>query len=161
MKTKILIAVYVILVLVCGKILLNYFYNEHVINAYEDEDYSINDDMLLTMNVQEPYVAHYNNGNILYRQGKYEEAIEEYQNAIDSHIPLYSECPVRINMALSMIAQLDKNYKDDEHRARSLEILNDARDVLLEDDCANEKGKGHSKRAERLKRDIEAAIEEL
>ena len=50
MRLKILIAVYVVVVLAAGKILLDYFYNESVINAYEEGNYSVNDDMLLAMN---------------------------------------------------------------------------------------------------------------
>ncbi|MBP5261338.1 MAG: hypothetical protein J6Z43_04325, partial [Clostridiales bacterium] len=157
MKLKILIAVYVVVALICGKVLLNYFYNESVINAYEDENYSVNDDMLLALNVFEPYIAHYNNANILYKMGQYQEAFDEYQAAIDCGIPHYTECPVRINQALSVIAQLDKNYKDPANIEKSLELLYQARDILLEDGCADKKGKGHSKKAERLKRDIEAA----
>ena len=161
MKVKILIVVYILLVLVGGKILLNYFYNENVIRAYDEKDYSVNDDLLKTLNVIEPYIPYYNDGNILYRQGKYEEAIEEYEKAIEAGIPELSECPVRINMALAKVATLDKNYKEPEHIDESLEILYAARDMLLEDGCATEDGDGHSKRAERLKRDIEAAIKEL
>lgn len=161
MKAKLLIVLYILIVLVGGKILLNYFYNENVIRAYDDKDYSVNDDLLKTLNVFEPYIPYYNNGNILYRQGMYEEAIAEYEKAIEAGIPELSECPVRINMALAKVATLDKNYKDPEHIDESLKILYAARDMLLEDDCATEDGDGHSKRAERLKRDIEAAIKEL
>ena len=64
-------------------------------------------------------------------------------------------------MALSILGGLGADYKNPENIDKSLEILYRARGVLLEDDCANDEGTGHSKKAERLKRDIDAAIEEL
>ena len=161
MRLKIIIAIYIVVFLVCGKILMNYFYNEGVIDAFEKGDYSLNDDLLLSLNYLEPYIAYYNNGNIHYKLGQYDEAIEDYQNALDTGIPAGHECPVRINMALSILGGLGADYKNPENIDKSLEILYRARGVLLEDDCANDEGTGHSKKAERLKRDIDAAIEEL
>lgn len=161
MRLKIMIAVYVVVVLAAGKILLDYFYNESVINAYEEGNYSVNDDMLLAMNVLETYIPYYNNANILYKTGEYVQAEEEYQKAIDEGIPEGKECPVRINMALSVIGQLPNDYKEPKNVEESIKTLKRARDYLTVDDCANDEGTGHSKKAERLKRDIDAEIEEL
>ena len=41
MRLKILVAIYIVVALVAGKILLNFFYNESVISSYEDGDYYV------------------------------------------------------------------------------------------------------------------------
>ena len=84
MKKKIFIILYVFLLLVFGRQLLNYCYNEHIVQQYLAGDYTVNDNLLLSLNLIEPYIAHYNNGNILYRNHLYDEAIEEYQAALDA-----------------------------------------------------------------------------
>lgn len=161
MKRVIASILYAVILFLCLRQGLNYFYNEHVLDRFRREDYSINDNLLLTANFIEPYIAYYNNGNINYMNRQYEAAIEDYQNALNYPIPDRRECPIRINLALAMIKNLGDDYNTPSNAEHSLEVLYEARDVLLEEGCAQEDGHGHSTRAERLKRDIERAIEEL
>ncbi|MCR4791427.1 MAG: tetratricopeptide repeat protein [Lachnospiraceae bacterium] len=117
------------------------------------------------------YVIWYNIGNYYYENGDYEEAEEAYKKALECEIPYEKECPVRVNLALSMMAQLD----DDEWEAffacngpfelnalsRKVEkTLLDARDVLIEDGCAHENDEdGHDEQAQQLKDEIDELLE--
>ncbi|MBQ4271498.1 MAG: hypothetical protein II718_06700, partial [Clostridiales bacterium] len=143
MKKRLLIVVYILVIIVCAKQVVNYFYNEYVLDHYRDGDYTINENLLLSANCLEPYIAHYNNGNIYYRNSLYDEAIEEYEAALEyQDIPLKRECLIRVNLALAMIQTLGDDFKEPENVDRSLEILYAARDVLLEEGCATEDGDG-------------------
>ena len=162
MKKKILIIVYIMIMIVCAKQALNYFYNDYVMDHYRDGDYSINDNLLLSANFIEPYIAHYNNGNIFYNNSLYEEAINEYREALKcTPIPEKRECSIRINLALAMLKTLGDDYSEPENIDDSLALLYEARDVLLEVGCASDDGDGHSWKAQKLKDDIDEMIEEL
>lgn len=105
-----------------------------------------------------PYVVHYNKGNNLYNNGDYVGAIREYEKALECFPPKYKECSIRINLALSML----KRIENDDSKENKLKILKEAREIICEDGCANkEDDNGHSKEAERLKKDIEREIDKL
>ena len=161
MKKKILIGVYIIMLLVCGKQAFNYIYNAVVIYCYHQNNYSVNTKPLLVYNWLEPYVPHYNQGNIYYKNNRFEDAITSYKEALELNPPKDKECSIRINLSLSMLGTMDEEYAAPENVDTSLEILKGARDVLLEEDCATENGDGHSETAEQLKEEIEAMIEQL
>lgn len=166
MKKRLLILLYMLVLLLVSKMAFNYFYNAHMIKAFENKDYSVNDNILLLGNFDEPYIAHYNNGDVLYEQGRYEEAIEEYDKALALYPPKLKECPIRINKALSMVGTLGENFcnvdlTDNDEIEETIDYLYEAIDVLTEDGCANDKGTGHSRTAEKLKEQIEELIEEL
>ena len=161
MKKKILIGIYIVMLLICGKLIFNYIYNAIVIYRYHQYDYSVNVKPLLIFNWSESYIAHYNQGNIYYKNDSFENAITSYKRALKLHPPEEKECAIRINLALAMLGTMDENYSAPENVDTSLEILRGARDVLLENGCATENGDGHSEAAEQLKEEIEALIEQL
>lgn len=161
MKKKILISIYIVMLLLCGKLAFNYIYNGIVIYRYHQYDYSVNVKPLLVFNWSEPYVAHYNQGNIYYKNNRFEDAISSYERALELYPPEEKECAIRINLALAMLGTMDEDYSAPEHVDTSLEILREARDVLLEKGCAAENGDGHSETAEQLKEEIEAMMEQL
>ena len=66
MKKKLLLILFLVVVLLFAKQSLNYFYNGYVLSKYRQDDFSMNEDLLLTFNCFEPYIVHYNNGNLLY-----------------------------------------------------------------------------------------------
>ena len=108
--------------------------------------------------VQIPYVVKYNNGNNAYKRRNYEKAITEYENALNLFPPKYEECKIRINLSLAMI----KTINQGDSRRIALKTLESARNVLIEDGCANDKDdNGHSKEAEKLKKDIDQMIEQI
>lgn len=152
---KINITIYVLLIMILLKISSTYILNENFIAKYEKSTY---DDGILSVlsiaNIWQPYIIHYNKGNVLYKNGKYEEAIEEYKKALNLFPPKKKECLIRINLALAMI----KNAESIENQTIDgiLPILSDAKEVLYEDGCANKNDDGgHNKKAIQLKKDIE------
>ena len=110
------IVVAVLLFLFFGLLAFNYFYNEFTISKYEEHDYSQNDDLLTHTSIFEAYIAHYNNGNIHYQSGEYEEAIEDYKQALEANPPHEDEeCDIRVNLALSIIGTLPEDFRAPEN----------------------------------------------
>ena len=107
------------------------------------------------------YVASYNNGNELYKKGKYEDAIEQYKTALEGKIPKYKECSVRINYALSICQKVQLDERDQDSIKDAIKLYENAVNILTINGCANENNTGHSKKAEQLKNDILAEIEKL
>lgn len=161
MKKTIIASVYVLVLLVSFKLAFTYLYNESIIDDYEENDYSSDVDPLLFANWIQPYLAHYNMGNIHYQNKDYQSAIEEYNQALEENPSKEQECSVRINLALAMIATLGEDYDSEENVEASIEKLTEARNVLLQDGCATENGDGHSGTAEKLKKEIDDLLDEL
>lgn len=161
MKKKILIGIYIIMLLFCCKLAFNYIYNGIVTYNYHQYNYSVNVKPLLVFNWSEPYIAYYNQGNIYYRNSRFEDAITSYEEALELRPPKERECSIRINLALAMLYTMDEDYAAPKHVDTSLEILKGAREVLLAEGCATENGDGHNETAEQLKEEIEAMIEQL
>lgn len=155
--------IFVVLCIILIKLFITFCLNEYFISQYKQNDYSASlVEKLFILNMYQPYIAHYNYGNVLYNQGKYDEAIEEYQKALKLYPPKNKECLIRINLALSMIKKLHNEPQNDDEIKEDLNILEDAKDILCEKGCANENNnKGHNRQAQRLKNDIDDRIEEL
>ena len=157
-----LYAVYMCVILVLARHGLNYFYHEHVLNHYEDGDYSINDNLLLTLNYIEPYIVYFNNGDIYYKNSLYDEAIESYKAALEyDNVPEDRRCKARVNISLSIIAKLPEDYDTYENIPDSIDTLQSAADNLLEEECAKEDGDGHDEDAQKLYDEIIEEIERL
>ncbi len=117
------------------------------------------------------YVIWYNIGNYYFDKGDYDEAEKAYLRAIDCGIPYEKECPVKVNLALSMMWQIDEDDWDEfldcegpddiSAGARRVEkVLKDAREGLIADGCAHEADeKGHDKTAQTLKDEIDELLE--
>lgn len=117
------------------------------------------------------YVVWYNIGNYYFEKGNYSKAEDAYLKSIDCGIPYEKECPVKINLALSMLAQISDDEWDEylecdgpddvTANARRVErILEDAWEVLVEDGCAHADDEdGHDKQAQLLKDEIEELLE--
>lgn len=161
MKKKILTGIYIVMLLVCGKLAFNYIYNGFVTYCYHQQDYSVSVKPLMLFNWSQPYIAYYNQGNISYKNNNFSDAMISYEKALKLNPPEEKECAIRINLALAMLATLGEDYAAPENVEVSLEILKEAREVLLENGCATESGDGHSEKAEQLKEEIEAMIEQL
>lgn len=161
MKKRIIACVYIVLFIVCVKLAFTYIYNECIIDKYNDKDYSSDVAPLLFCNVIQPYLAHYNMGNIHYQNGAYESAIDEYKKALLKNPDKEEECSVRINLALAIIKTTAEDYASEENVEDTIEKLTEARNVLLEGGCATEEGNGHSETAEKLKKEIDDLLESL
>lgn len=158
----IVIVLAVLLFLFFGLLTFNYCYNEFTISKYDEHDYSKNDDLLTHTSIFETYIAHYNNGNIHYQCGEYEQAIEDYKQALEVGAPHEGEeCDIRVNLALAIIGTLPENYSAPENIEQSIQTLEEARDYLLEEECALDEGEGHDDEAQQLKEEIDKLIEQL
>ena len=136
--------------------------NTILISKYKDGDYSEQTAYALTLfNFPEAYVADYNLGNILYKKGDYNGAIDQYKKALERKVPERKECCIRINYALSIcnMVHVDENNKESIENA--IKEYEKAVNILVEQDCANDDGDGHSEKAQELKDDIEKEIERL
>lgn len=163
MKKKIFTFLEVLLLLILIKLVATFIINEIFIQNYEKGKYNINSIKILSvMNFPEGYIYHYNKGNILYKNEKYTEAIEEYYKALERNPPEKKECQIRINLALARLQALRDNEDSEEDKNKNIDILKSARNILCEKGCAGEKeNNGHSEEAEKLKADIDRKLKEL
>lgn len=150
MKRKTLIF-YIILILIIIKLPATFLMNEKFISNYNNGIYRESEvKKFLYLNFIESYIAHYNYGNVLYKNNNFDKAITEYKKALKRFPPEEKECSIRINLALSMLARINENdNKDDKIKA-----LQDARQELCNDTCENEKVK-------QLKLEIDEMIKSL
>ena len=155
------VVLYAVVFLVSAKLIFTYAYNEFTNKQLEADNTDVSYEVLQYLNYPQPYIAYYNQGNLEYQRGKYEDAIAEYEKALQENIPAGEECKVRVNEALSYIATLPGDYDAIENIPDSLETLYTARDVLLEQECAKDEGRGHNSKAQRLKEEIDDEIERL
>ncbi|MBO4926883.1 MAG: tetratricopeptide repeat protein [Clostridiales bacterium] len=160
MRKRIIIAAYAVVGLLLFKFAFTYGYNEWVISKYDDGDYSENFSLLEIFNFTEPYIVYYNNGNVMYQNKDYEAAIEYYEKALEMDPPEGKECPIRINLALAKLALLGEDAMTPENIEDTIELLEECLDILSEDNCANDKGKGHDNRAQRLYDEIKEMLEQ-
>ena len=108
------------------------------------------------------YISYYNRGNKLYQETRYEEAIEEYQKALDTYVPKLKECNIRINYALAICKTVEVNESDEESIREAIDKYEQAIDVLTEQGCANkDDDNGHNQNAETLKKEIQKEIDRL
>ena len=160
---KVIIVIYVILIIILLKFLGTYFINELLLKYYNAEDYEkAKFELLNYLNLEERYIAFYNLGNRLYREKNFNEAIAEYEKALEvENIPEEKECSIRINLALSKLGLIKDDYSSEENKEETLKLLGEAKSVLLEENCATNNGDGHSKEAQKLKDEIDEIEKEL
>ena len=163
MKRKLLIVIYIIVICIMAKLLYNTILNSILISKYNNGEYSTSiGKTLTTLNFPQSYVANYNYGNILYQNGEYEDAIDQYKIALNVSIPEEKECKVRINYALALCKTVELDESSEESILKAIQIYESAIDVLTENGCANKDDNGgHSKEAEQLKKDIQKEIDRL
>lgn len=156
---KIITFIYVFVLIVFLKFVITFITNEMFIAKYNKGDYEKNlVKSLFVLNFYEKYIAYYNYGNLLYQIGYYEDAIEEYNKALEYDIPKERVCDVRINLSLSMTNMVNEEMDIEEQ----IKLLEDAQEVLYEDDCAEPNGGGGSSSdAEGLDEELEEKQDEL
>lgn len=100
---------------------------------------------------------------MLYKNGKYDEAINQYEKALqDNNIPEERECKVRINYALAICKTVQVDESDEQSIRNAIKQYESAIDVLTEKGCAHkDDDNGHSKDAQQLKNDIQKEIDRL
>lgn len=157
---KVLTMVGILLLLFFICLVVGYAANESMIDKYNNGKYEKNS--FAVLGFTEPYISYYNQGNNYYREGAYENAIEEYKKALDKNPPHDRECLIRINLALSMVTPIRPEEITESNLEETIGILEEAKNVLTLHGCANKADhNGHNEDAQRLKDEIDAFEEML
>ena len=99
-------------------------------------------------------LAYYSNRNMI-------KNYKKENLALSYNPPEPADCMIRVNYALALIAPIDPDKINEDNLEEVLDILDEARDILCEDGCANDKGTGHYDPAQTLKDEIDEFEEEL
>ena len=159
MLKKIAIAVWLVTALFLGILVLNYFGNRKLIERYGEGVYQQNE--LGFLGFTQPYINHFNRGNVFFKLGDYTKAKQEYQSALNLKPEDPYDCKIRVNYALSYVKPIDTkkitkdNYKD------TIEICETAKSILSDKDCATENNDGHYYAAQKLYNEINNFIQDL
>ena len=157
MAKKIAIAIWLVTALLLGILVLNYYGNRNLIERYGSGVYQQNE--LGFLGFTQPYINHFNRGNVFFQLGDYQKAKQEYQSALNLKPGDPYDCKVRVNYALSYVKPIDvkkitkDNYKD------TIEICETAKSILSEKDCATENNDGHYYAAQKLYNEINNFID--
>lgn len=156
---KFLIFIYIIVILIFVKLVTTFCINEIVISKYNKENYDKTlAKSLFVLNFNEKYIAHYNYGNILYKIGYYEDAINEYSKALDSNPKKSRVCSIRTNLALALINTINDEMECEE----KYKVFDEALETLYEDDCALSGTEvGVSEEADKLEEEIQLYYAEV
>lgn len=140
---------------------VNYICNIRFISNYDKGIYK-SSEVNQILGFTQPYVDHYNNGNVYYNEGDYQGAEDEYRTALRYNPGGEKDCMTRINLALSIVKQIDPESVTAENLDETLERLDDARDILVANGCAHRDDEdGHNKDAQTLKDEIDDFEEQL
>lgn len=140
---------------------VNYICNMRFISNYDKGIYK-SSEVNQVLGFTQPYVYHYNNGNVYYNEGDYQGAEEEYRTALGYKPRGERDCMTRINLALAIVKQIDPESVTAENLDETIELLDDARNILVENGCAHRDDEdGHNKDAQTLKDEIDVFEEQL
>lgn len=166
MRNKILLTVLCIVIVILLKLIGDSVLNTIQVNSYNEGKYNAElAQLVATLSFNKSHVANYNYGNVLYQQGNYEGAIEQYKTALNTIVPSKEECDIRVNYALAICktVKLEKEEESDEAKVEdAIKKYESAIDVLVEVECAHRNdNNGHDKDAQQLKNDIQKEIDRL
>ena len=83
---KLLKILVIILLIFLTRIFLSFIINEIIIYNYNHNKYNkYLIKSLYILNINEPYIAYYNHGNILFKRKDYKNAITKYEKALKSN----------------------------------------------------------------------------
>lgn len=155
---KVLKVLFILVSVLLTKLVLSFSINEIIIWNYNNNIYnSTIVKSLYFLNFNQPYIAYYNEGNILYKKENYNEAINKYTKALSKNPPQNKVCDIRINLSLAMIKNI--NSKEYEEVYNKLE---EAKNNLYNNDCASPTdNSGYSQEAEKLEEEIKKLQKQL
>lgn len=105
---------------------------------------------------------YYNKGVKFYKEASYPFAESNFKYALWEKHTKKQECKIRINLALSIVTPITPESVTEDNFEESISRLEEARDYLTENDCAHKDDTaGHSRKAQRLKEEIDEYIEQL
>ena len=159
-----ILIVSVAVVVISVSAIVRVFVNKGFVVSYEQGIYDTSKEKtLFLMNFPQGYIPYYNVGNAAYQQNDYISAVSYYYDALKFNPKEPWDCQIRINLALALLHIIDFENLDSEEKVQNaLSVLYQARGVLIEHGCAEDKGEnGHNKDAQQLKDDIDKMIEKL
>ena len=159
MVKKITIAVWLLTATFLGILTLNYFGNRKMIENYDQGIYQQNE--LGFLGFTQPYINHFNKGNVFYQLGDYQKAKEEYQLALNLKPNDPYDCKIRVNYALAYVTPIDVKSITEDNYKDVIEICETAKSILAEKDCATANNDGHYYAAQKLYNEINEFIESL
>ena len=159
MVKKIAIAIWILTATFLGILIINYYGNQKLISNYGEGVYQQNE--LGFLGFTQPYINHFNRGNIYYQLGDYEKAKQEYQMALNLMPPDPYDCKIRVNYALSHVTPIDVKSINEDNYKDVIEICETAKAILAEKDCATENNDGHYYAAQKLYNEINEFEEQL
>lgn len=153
---KIVAALLIIAAFALAKFAASLCLNEVFISNMNDGNYSDNlVKVLYILNLEEPYIAHYNDGIRYYKSEDYKNSESKFETALKNNPPEERICLIRINLSLSIVKQAKKG------EISSYLTLERAKKVLYEDGCANQDDdNGKSEDAEKLEEEIKKLQEQ-
>ena len=156
---KIAIAVWIVTALFLAILVINYYGNRKLIERYGEGVYQQNE--LGFLGFTQPYINHFNRGNIFFQLGDYQKAKQEYQSALNLKPDDPYDCKVRVNYALAYVKPIDPDKITEDNYEDVIETCETAKSILSEKDCATENNDGHYYAAQKLYNEINAFIESL
>ena len=156
---RIMIGVWIAVLLAFGALNVADYTNDRMIENYNHGKYEQNSFGFLGF--LEPFVNHYNRGNICFKLGDYESAEAEYRQALEYDLDEPTDCRTRVNLALSLVKPLDIDHIDEENQDEIIAVLEEARAILMENGCADDDNTGHNPEAQTLKNEIDALIDSI
>ena len=159
MAKKIAIAIWILTATFLGILVLNYFGNRRMIENYDQGVYQQNE--MGFLGFTQPYINHFNKGNIFYQLGDYQKAKQEYQLALNLKPNDPYDCKIRVNYALSYVTPIDVKSINEDNYKDIIEICETAKSILAEKDCATANNDGHYYAAQKLYNEINEFIESL
>ncbi|MBR3340043.1 MAG: tetratricopeptide repeat protein [Clostridiales bacterium] len=159
MAKKIAIAVWILTAAFLGILVLNYFGNRKMIENFDNGNYQQNE--MGFLGFTQPYINHFNKGNVFYKLGDYQKAKEEYQLALNLKPQDPYDCKIRVNYALSYVTPIDVKSITEDNYEDIIEICETAKSILAEKDCATANNDGHYYAAQKLYNEINDFIESL
>ena len=159
MTKKIAIAVWILTAAFLGILTLNYLSNRDLIENFYQGRYEQNQFGFLGFT--QPYINHFNRGNVYYKLGDFEKAKQEYQMALNLNPDDPYDCKTRVNYALSYVTPIDVDEIDEDNYEDAIEICEKAKEILSEKGCATEDNNGHYYAAQKLYNEINDFIKSL
>ena len=160
MIKKIAIAIWIVTALFLGILVANYYGNRQLIENYGEGIYQQNE--LGFLGFTQPFINHFNRGNVFYKLKDYEKAKQEYQMALNLNPEDPYECKIRVNYALAYVADIDvDDIEEQDEIDEAVETIEAAKEILLEDGCATKENSGHYYAAQKLYNELCQQQEEI
>ena len=159
MLKKITIIIWLVTALILAVLVINYYSNRQFIKNYDSGVYQENE--LGFLGFTQPYIGHFNKGNLYFRLRNHTKAKQQYQAALNLKPDDPYDCKIRVNYALAYVEPINVKKITKDNYQDTIKICETAKSILAENKCATEDNKGHYYAAQKLYNEINAFIEEL